>query len=453
VVRDTNLDRDVDGAHRGSFRWNDADDRISLPIDVNPVSLPQVTLCAWVHPKSLAEELTVLSNDDGGGDRKIFTPKKGKERIWAISDGKGGFIGEVPVQRRRWVFVAARYDEARGTASIFVDGKTTTGKAKVDMGSDQLFVGANKRKGSDAEALIDEVYVYDRLLSDAELEAIRRLKSPPAPEVAAAPVWFYQATQKLPVRARAEPGAAQVGLLSKGQRLEPGAFSPVAGKPGAEWLKVELAGGKSGFAQLKYLEKKSLESAEKEPPSALEAFLDENFKAHKLFFWGAIVLALLAGLVGGAFFPVIDRALGWLTGSDYQSFGWFPWASAFCGFLLAFVLVVAQDSVEYYLFENFTLWPDGYGFATWLTWIVAVLALVSLAGLLVESVVGGGLVHGPLRATVQAGLGVGSFVSSLILTAALIVLAVIVAVGLLMLAVAAATLRDAGREKVVIIHR
>ena len=114
-----NREKDVSGENKGSYRWNDEDDNIKLPIDINIGALPQISLCAWVYPLSYSSKYVIISNDDRGGDRKLFSTFHNKKGIWACSNGKGGFIGKEPVKFKKWVFLVAVYNEKNKSASIY----------------------------------------------------------------------------------------------------------------------------------------------------------------------------------------------------------------------------------------------------------------------------------------------------------------------------------------------
>ncbi|MDZ7777365.1 MAG: LamG domain-containing protein [Bacteroidales bacterium] len=173
-----NRERDVNGTKNGSYRFSNDKDHITIPVDINIGAMPQMAMCAWVYPFNKWDKITVIPNDDRGGDRKIFTVKEGKKYIWAISDGNGGHIGEVPVERKEWVFLAANYDEKSGYASIYVNGHKTLGRTSMDMGSAMTMIGSNAHDNEDFEAIIDEVRIYDRLLEPEEIDSLMALKNP-----------------------------------------------------------------------------------------------------------------------------------------------------------------------------------------------------------------------------------------------------------------------------------
>ena len=58
------LEKDISGERHGSYKWDDEDDYIKLPIDISAMTLPKITLAAWVYPQSYNGEITVISNED-----------------------------------------------------------------------------------------------------------------------------------------------------------------------------------------------------------------------------------------------------------------------------------------------------------------------------------------------------------------------------------------------------
>jgi len=424
-----NYEKDISGLEGNSFRWNDDDDKIVLPIDLNIGVLPKVTFSAWVYPISGINEIVVLSNDDRGGDRKIFATKKDGKIVWAISDGKGGSIGKVAVERGKWVFLVALYNEDTKKASIIVDGVRTNGKTTIDMGSPNTWIGANPCGNDDFEAYIDEVRIYDRLLSMAEIDSLQKLhpiidnfiKEEEAPEN-----YFYLVKQdNLNVRSLPTIESKTIGTYSKVDTLYFDEEVPTKGKKYNEWLKVEID-GKVGYVNLKYIKQTTIE--EEEMLSIIGPY-KEYMDWTTWQFWVIVVLIILIGFVGSFKFASIDQLLNRITNNDYEgNIAFFPLIVAFSGVLLAFLTVFWQGSVEYYLTENFSLLPKGYGFVAWTIWAIIVIDAIFFILLLIESFACGNIIHGLIRIILQLILTVFAFISAFIIALALIVIVIIIVV-------------------------
>lgn len=421
-IHRVNKERDVNGYRKGSYRWSNDKDHIKIPVDINVGTMPQITMCAWVYPLKIYDEIIVLSNDDRGGDRKIHTVKKDRRYVWAISDGKGGSIGEVPVERKKWAFVAAVYNEDSRYASIYVNGTKTLGKTSMDMGASYTMIGANPYDNDDFEALIDEVRIYNRKLNRTELDSLMALKEPVSFHKKKKESYYYLVEQdNLLVRSRPTRNASRVGTLAKNDTLRAEETVPTVGKKYDEWLKIQH-NGQNAYVSLKYLDHRTESD---DDMSELEAFLDEKMNWGSWEFWAIIAGALALGILGIVFFGAIDAGLGNLTRSDYSGMAYFPIVTTICGVIFAILLVLWQDPIEYYLMENFTLWPYGYGFGTWLAWLVLAVMAVTFVITFFESIFSTNPIHALLRIIVLVGLAGLTFIPAMIITMALIIVMVV----------------------------
>ncbi|MBN2237726.1 MAG: SH3 domain-containing protein, partial [Bacteroidales bacterium] len=287
-----NLDRDVSGEKKGSYRWNSKKDQIKLPIDMNVGAMLQVSLCAWVQPQKYAGQMIVISNDDRGGDRKLFTAIKDNKLVWACSNGKEGFIGNTPVENKKWVFLVATYDEKTKTAAIYVDGIKTSGSTQMDMGASYTLVGANPRGNEKFEGLIDEVRIYSRILSKSEIDSLRNLKPIVNQIETTQKSYFYFAKQdNLIVHAKPNIESKSIGTLNAVDTLRFTETVPTTGGKYAEWLKINLA-GKTGYVQLSYLKHTSTED---ETKTELQKTLDKYVDWSKWQFWVGMLVFLIIG--------------------------------------------------------------------------------------------------------------------------------------------------------------
>jgi hypothetical protein len=426
-----NLEEDVTGERRGSYRFNNDKDKIILPIDINPISMPQVTLTAWVKPLRYMDQVIVLSNDDRGGDRKIYMQKMGNKRVWAISVGEGKAIGKTEVETGDWTFLVATYHSETNLASIYVNGEKTSGETNIDRGSDQLYIGANPYGNDDFEALIDEVRVYNRILSSAEIDSLKKTITPKQKAEKKEEEHYYLVTAKLAAKAKPDKNASDVAVLEKGDTLRSLVTVNAVGGKYKEYLEVELDGTKA-YVPLKYLDKVYVKDLDK---SRIEKFMEKYMSVNTWSFWIIMVLMLVIGLGASFKFPAIDGLIGAATGSDYENVAFFPIITGFVGFLSAILVIIWQDDIDYY-FSNFSFWPSGYGFAAWAVWVLLLLILIGLILLIVESFSTGNVVHGVLRLVIQLILGLFTFASIMTITAAIIIIAIIVTFVIILLSAA-----------------
>jgi len=324
---------------------------------------------------------------------------------------------------RKWVFVVATYNENSKRASIYVDGVKTSGKTKMDMSADFTMIGANTKNNNDFEALIDEVRIYDRILSKSEIKALRKLQTKIDDFKKKEKTKYYLPKQNnLIVRSQPSKNAKVLGKLATTDTLRSKIQVPSKGGRRNEWLKIDYK-GKKGYVQLSYVK---VHYVEDENLSDFEKMTKGYMNWGNWVFWVIMILFLGLGIGGSAGFGGIDGMLNAITGNDFDgNVAFFPIITGFSGFILAILMVIWQDGIEYYLIDNFSYWPAGYGFAAWVVWIVLVINLLVLLFMIFESLACGNIIHGILRIAIQLVLAFFTLYSVFAITIALIIIVVI----------------------------
>ncbi len=148
---------------------------ISIPIDINPAVLPQVTFGGWVHADVVDTLIRgIISNDDGDYDRTLDMDDRadGTTR-WCAFNGTG-VTCTGRVIGNSWTFLALRYDAASETASLTVDGMTSTFSATPGSSIETTTrIGRNPHFDDPFVGMIDNVFFYDEYLSDLQIIDLR----------------------------------------------------------------------------------------------------------------------------------------------------------------------------------------------------------------------------------------------------------------------------------------
>ena len=149
---------------------NSASGFIDLPININPSNA--VTMGAWIKPSSSGTNFgKILSHDNGGFDRTIGFDFRGGPGVGIGMFNGSGVVGSIPVAFGDWHFVAVRYNGA--TASLTVNDVTVTAADNTLAGFSTLRIGGNPGFSEFYDGLMDNVFIFDEFLSDAELTAFR----------------------------------------------------------------------------------------------------------------------------------------------------------------------------------------------------------------------------------------------------------------------------------------
>lgn len=173
------------GFEGGAATFNGAQ-RWIAPIDINPDSLPTLTMGAWVQTHNLTPGLRkVLGSDDGGWDRTIGLDDRNGPFRYASFTGSGISTGNPgPETTNHWTFFAATYDQNSGQLNVYVDldsvsqeplTAATTESTTFLSGGTTVSIGSvgPGSAGEGWQGLIDNVFFYDEVLSAERLTEIR----------------------------------------------------------------------------------------------------------------------------------------------------------------------------------------------------------------------------------------------------------------------------------------
>jgi hypothetical protein len=170
-------DGDVSGATRsGAGRFGRAmsfdgvDDIVTVPDDPALRFTTEMTLEAWVKPTAATAWRSVIFKEADAGAAYALYANSEDDRPGVFLGGATGVSGPSVLDANRWTHLAATFDN--GTLRFFVNG-AAVGSLQVEgdlaTGSGPLSFGANHVWGEQFRGLIDEVRVYNRALSTAEI--------------------------------------------------------------------------------------------------------------------------------------------------------------------------------------------------------------------------------------------------------------------------------------------
>ncbi|MDA0182419.1 LamG domain-containing protein [Solirubrobacter phytolaccae] len=169
------------GKYGGAATFDGTDDYVNVPDDTL-LDLDTFTLEAWVYPTSLSgsQYRSVIFKEDGANSRQAYSlyASEGASHPTAevgdpLSSGVERIIGSQTIAANTWTHIAATYD---GTAlKVFKNGVEIGAQAltgTLPTSSSPLRIGGNMIYWNEwFEGHIDEVAVYDRALSAAEIAA------------------------------------------------------------------------------------------------------------------------------------------------------------------------------------------------------------------------------------------------------------------------------------------
>jgi hypothetical protein len=156
------------GANSGAFDFDGTDDFIST--NLNTLSTP-FTVAAWHSPDTLAEHAVVSGWNSTKRDWYISVNRSGNKKVEIVDDNRTNVPGATVSAGQLFHTVAVYADNAN---ELYVDGtlsNSVTGISSATYPHD-VFIGALNPTVFNGDATIDDVRIYSRELSAAEIQTI-----------------------------------------------------------------------------------------------------------------------------------------------------------------------------------------------------------------------------------------------------------------------------------------
>lgn len=423
-------DQDVfTGEGRESFRFGGKKNQIMIPIDINPVVMPEMTFTAWIktahYPPKKQSIMSIFSQDDGGFDRALkvrFNSDARNMELFAY-DGKGE-TQSLTIDRADWTFVAVVYDQNKKTVTFYANEKKRTAPAEVIHGNDFLLIGACPSNKHFYKGSIDQVRIYDRALSENEINTLFRAKVPYEEPIEPEREYIYiVSSNSLPVREKMDETSKVIGSLSRNDTIA-NAEQVVNPANNERLVSYEHETGQTAFVPERYLNRIDITQ------TPMERFGEKYMNFRSWYFWVILIgILVLAGLFIVKF-RVIDEFLIYQANrSKYPGRPWATMGALIIGAGMGAFLVFWQNDIEAF-FNTPLFWPKGHALHIWIIWGAFITLAIGAVVLAVESFMKAGPVWGLLRFLLILLVSVIAFFSSMIIAAFLIVIAIIILVAL-----------------------
>lgn len=168
-----------------AFTFSGANQLFTAAVDLSPSNYPEITFGAWVNLNAIENNRGwVIGHDNGGFDRAIALHDNRFGSAPAAGVGST-YASTLPsIALGEWVFVAASYRGNGLATTVYAGGNSqeVLGTDNSD-GNDFFSVGGlSNFGGHEIAGSVDNVFIFDRALSVAELREIERRGTPvPAP--------------------------------------------------------------------------------------------------------------------------------------------------------------------------------------------------------------------------------------------------------------------------------
>ncbi|MEU0536262.1 LamG-like jellyroll fold domain-containing protein [Amycolatopsis tolypomycina] len=132
---------------------------------------------AWVRFNAVGDGFQTVVSQDGPSNSAFFLQYSGADHRLAMSFVGTRALASTAPEPNRWYHVVGVRDAASGTLKLYVDGQLAATKSVClgEASTGHTVIGRGKYGGNPVDFLngaVDQVHVYDRALSDADVSAL-----------------------------------------------------------------------------------------------------------------------------------------------------------------------------------------------------------------------------------------------------------------------------------------
>ncbi|MBN1198666.1 MAG: hypothetical protein JXA23_04875 [Bacteroidales bacterium] len=397
------------------------------PVDINPSTYPVLTIAAWIKTDKTYGHKDLIANGDKEYCRGMVIDKDDGEYHWSANCGKDGILYG-PLVTTEWVFMAVLYDQPNQAVRMIVNNQVFASPGKMGKGSEILTIG-------NFEGVVDEVRIYDRLLSIPELEYLfegaitvdtdefpikervdyrKKREEAKLAELRDNPV---RRTSESKFRVYAQANSSNIqSYLNDGDTITIITLDE-------DWAKVSYSGDKIGYISNSTLYENTYPADGSGLAFTLKYTLRNLFKFTSLRSWIIVIVCAVLLFFAFRYFYRIEGFF-WRFGNHqqgamgasrsdpdayktpflrrfftYYRFRWWPLTIGIIGALTLLVAGIWDSSeLEWYFSEGFNILPVGFDRPIhWFLYAVTLIILLMTCVMILESFVVGGWKGGSLR--------------------------------------------------------
>lgn len=178
IMGDAALDTDhVVGTH--SLSLNGTDEYLQIPDDARLAIAGDLTIAAYVKQAQSGTNQNIVSKSFNDGYRLRLTSTNKLQLILGAGSSVVGATSSSAVSSGFWTHVAATVEFSGSTADVkfyingALDNTTTLSLSSIEAGTGSLLIGSGTTTPTELfDGLLDEVRIYDRALSQTEIQKL-----------------------------------------------------------------------------------------------------------------------------------------------------------------------------------------------------------------------------------------------------------------------------------------
>jgi len=168
----------VPGNIENALEFDGGDDHVVVPHDSSLSLMNQFTVAAWIYNESLSGYDLVLNQGTSGTNRNYCFGTDDDKIIFGFDDGGfREFKEDVNLLTGTWYHIAATFNNTSDSVRVYLNGaevKSWSTDRQPLTNSEDLYIGRSQY-GEYWDGRLDDVRIYNRVLSEDEISALHAL--------------------------------------------------------------------------------------------------------------------------------------------------------------------------------------------------------------------------------------------------------------------------------------
>lgn len=164
------------GNNDSALSFSEKSDSLSLPVNINPEKMPELTVALWLKVEKPSERSIVFTNSSGSFARSLIIDSREKRPRLSVSAGSNQQVyGGISIPLDQWIFTAISWNAESGQLSLYFADQNknfssiSTNNINPEEGSDFITLGKKTASGDWFEGSMDELMIWNQILTQNEI--------------------------------------------------------------------------------------------------------------------------------------------------------------------------------------------------------------------------------------------------------------------------------------------
>ncbi len=166
------------GNKNSALTFRSKDDSFTLPVNINPEKMPQLTIALWLKVDQISGLSPVFSNSDGNFARSLIIDGRKGRPLLSVSAGSKNVYGGISIPLNKWIFTAVSWNAESGKVSLYLADQNknfssiSTNNIKPKDANQFISLAGNSVREAFFQGTMDELMIWDQILTREEIREL-----------------------------------------------------------------------------------------------------------------------------------------------------------------------------------------------------------------------------------------------------------------------------------------